>query len=137
MSVESKVTYLGELRCEATHGPSGSKIMTDAPADNHGKAEYFSPTDLVGVSIGTCMFTIMGIVAERDGIDIKGATATVNKNMTSTGKRRIAEISIDIQLPKEKSYSEDDIKKLENAAEFCPVKLSLHEDIKIETKFHH
>ena len=73
---------------------SGSKIMTDAPADNHGKAEYFSPTDLVGVSIGTCMFTIMGIVAERDGIDIKGATATVNKNMTSTGKRRIAEISI-------------------------------------------
>jgi len=137
MSIESKITYLGELRCEAEHGPSGSKIMTDAPIDNHGKAEYFSPTDLVGVAIGTCMFTIMGIMAERDNIDIKGATATVNKNMTSTGKRRIAEISVDIQLPKEKSYSADVIKKLENAAEFCPVKLSLHEDIKIETKFHH
>ena len=77
------VTYLGELRTEAVHGPSGSKVITDAPVDNHGKGEAFSPTDLVATALGSCMLTIMGIVAARHDWNINGATASIEKTMAA------------------------------------------------------
>ncbi|MDB4423191.1 OsmC family protein, partial [Rhodopirellula sp.] len=89
MAVEIKVGYTGQLRCEATHGPSGEKLSTDAPTDNGGKGESFSPTDLVATALGTCVMTILGLVAERHDLDLGGTQIQVTKEMITEPVRRI------------------------------------------------
>jgi uncharacterized OsmC-like protein len=131
--VETRVTYEGELRCEATHGPSGRKLETDAPVDNHGKGESFSPTDLVGTALGSCALTIMGIAAERHGWDIRGATAEVLKHMTEVPRRRIERVEIAIAVPAE--LDERARKILQKAALGCPVNASLHPDVEVAVSF--
>ncbi len=127
--ITSKVTYLGELRTEATHVQSNTTIHTDAPKDNHGKGEMFSPTDLVATALASCMISIMGIVAMKDGITpIDGATAEITKVMYAD-PRRIGEIHITITFPK-RNYTDKEKKIYENAAYTCPVAKSLHPDLK-------
>lgn len=128
-----KLVYRGNLRCEATHGPSGNTLVTDAPVDNQGKGEAFSPTDLVGTALGACMLTIMGIVAKRHEIDLEGTTVTVQKEMVQQPVRRIGKLAVSIHVPRE--LSEDDKKRLENAAYTCPVKKSIHPDIEVPVTF--
>ena len=123
----SKVEYKGDLRTEAVHLSSGNAIVTDAPVDNQGKGEAFSPTDLVATALASCMLTIMGIVAKRDGIDIEGATAEVEKIM-SQSPRRIGEIRI--RLIFKDSLDDMDREKLERAARTCPVSGSLHDEVR-------
>ena len=119
--------YLGELRTEATHVQSGSKILTDAPTDNHGKGEAFSPTDLVAAALGSCMMTLMGIAARTQGVDIVGTRLSITKVM-SADPRRIGEIVIDVHFPA--AYEPKQRKLLENAAATCPVAKTLHPDCK-------
>ena len=119
--------YLGALRCQATHGPSGAKLMTDAPVDNHGKGETFSPTDLVATALGTCIVTILGIVAQGRGLDIGEARFTVEKHMAAHPQRRIASLPVTIHLPA--SLDDAARKLLEHAAHTCPVHKSLHPDV--------
>lgn len=127
--ITSKVTYLGELRTEATHLQSNTTIYTDAPKDNHGKGEMFSPTDLVATALASCMISIMGIVAMRDGITpVDGAAAVVTKIMLAD-PRRIGEIHIKITFP-QNNYSDKEKKIYEHAAYTCPVAKSLHPDLK-------
>jgi putative redox protein len=115
--------YSGGLRCGAEHGPSGSRIETDAPVDNQGKGSCFSPTDLIGTSLATCLLTVMGIVAERHGWNLEGATARVVKTMSPEGPRRIAALEVWIALPAH--LEERQQATLRRAAETCPVKASL------------
>lgn len=126
--VKSTTVYTGGLHCEAVHEPSGARIATDAPEDNHGKGEAFSPTDLVGAAMAACMSTIMGIVAERHGIDLKGMSIEVQKHMNAD-PRRIGklEVVITVPLPADTPFKS----MLEAAAMNCPVKKSLHPDIDI------
>jgi putative redox protein len=131
--VESTIIYTGSLRCEATHGPSGQTIVTDAPKDNMGKGEAFSPTDLVGAALGACMLTIMGIISKKNNINIDGAKAHVVKEMTTEGIRRIKKLAVTITLPK--NYSDKEKKLLENGAMTCPVHKSLHPDVESPVKF--
>src|SRR5690348_3988504 len=98
--VEITATYEGQLHCNAKHGPSGSTLSTDAPKDNMGKGESFSPTDLVATALGTCMLTTMGIVAQRHNLDMTGATVRVEKHMTTSGPRKIARLPVEIRIPK-------------------------------------
>lgn len=127
--VTSLVKYLGELRTEATHLQSGTVINTDAPKDNHGKGEAFSPTDLTATSLASCMISIMGIVALKEGVTpLDGATAEVTKVMYAE-PRRIGEIHVKITFPK-KDYTDKEKRMYENAAYTCPVAKSLHPDIK-------
>lgn len=123
----SIITYLGDLRTECTHLRSGQKIITDAPIDNNGKGEAFSPTDLTATSLGTCMVTIMGISAQNHSIHIEGTKLEITKHMASD-PRRISQIDVRIILPNN-DFSEKQIKILEAAARTCPVALSLHPDI--------
>lgn len=125
MGLTAKVIYQGNLRTEATHLKSGAVIITDAPTDNHGKGEGFSPTDLTSTSLASCILTIMGIAAQRKEIDMTGATAEVTKEMVSD-PRRIGRIVINILMP-EKEFSTVEKKVLEAAAHHCPVGLSLAE----------
>ena len=127
MPVTFTTTYLGDLRTQITHGPSGTVIETDAPVDNHGKGERFSPTDLVTASLGSCMLTIMGIVAKRDGIDISGTSVAVEKHMTTELPRRIAKIVVAFTMSA--TVASENRAKLERAAHTCPVALSLHPEI--------
>jgi len=128
--VEMKVVYEGGLRCAVTHGPSGNQITTDAPVDNHGKGEAFSPTDLVAAATGACMVTILGIVAEREQVDVTGTTVVVQKEMSADTPRRISRLVIEISVPLSSDHCSR--RKLEAAAMACPVKQSLHPDIAIE-----
>ena len=115
--------YEGALRCHSSHGPSGSVLETDAPTDNQGKGERFSPTDLVATALSTCILTILGIVAERHGWPLQGANARVQKTMTPEAPRRIALLEVWISLPA--GLSEQQRAVLQRAGESCPVKLSL------------
>lgn len=125
----SKVEYLGGLRTEATHLQSGTQIHTDAPRDNQGKGEAFSPTDLVATALATCILTTIGIVAKRDNMtDIDGAFAEVLKVMYPD-PRRIGEIHVKITFPK-KNFSDKEKTIYENTAHACPVARSLHPDLK-------
>lgn len=127
--ITSQIKYLGGLRTEAIHLESKNIILTDAPKDNHGKGEAFSPTDLIATALGSCMISIMGIVALRDNItSIDGAKADVVKIMGSE-PRRIREIHVKIIFPK-KNYSQKEKKIFEKAAHACPVSKSLHPDLK-------
>ena len=129
-----ETTYLGELRTEATHVQSGSKILTDAPTDNLGKGEAFSPTDLVAAALGSCMMTRMGIAARTQGVDIVGTRLSITKVM-SADPRRIGEIIIDIRFPGEMAPKARTV--LERAAATCPVARSLHPDCKQTVRFHY
>lgn len=127
--ITSKIEYLGELRTEATHIQSNSLIHTDAPKDNHGKGEAFSPTDLIATALGSCMISVMGIVALKEGITtVEGTIAEVIKVMY-TDPRRIGEIHIKITFPK-KNFTDKEKLMYERAAHTCPVAKSLHPDLK-------
>lgn len=125
----SKIIYKGDLRTEMTHLQSGTNVITDAPTDNHGKGEAFSPTDLVASALGSCMMTIMGIKAKEMNVELTDTEIEVTKIM-GTDPRRIAEIKIDIHFPKSLSALSDKEKKIiENAGMTCPVAKSLHPDL--------
>ena len=130
----SKVTYLGNLRTVCEHLQSKSTFMTDAPVDNQGKGEAFSPTDTVATALASCMFTIIGIKARDMKLDVEGATAEVTKSMASD-PRRISGIKIVITFPT--SYQDKDRKILERAAKTCPVLYSLNPDIVLDISFHY
>jgi len=131
--VNVQVEYQGDLHCKATHGPSGAELSTDAPKDNQGRGESFSPTDLVATALGSCMLTIMGIAARTQNVDIAGATATVEKEMTAASPRRIQRLAVRIHVPHAPSLEERE--KLERAARACPVHKSLHPDVQIPIEF--
>ncbi len=131
--VEIRIDYAGNLECRAEHGPSAATLVTDAPVDNQGQGRSFSPTDLVATALGTCIFTIMGIVARRHGIDLSGASMVVRKEMTSQPLRRIGCLQVEVRVPG--AVSPEDRKRLENAAATCPVKQSLHPDIQVPVRF--
>lgn len=127
-----KVKYLGDLHTECTH-ESGAKIETDAPKDNMGRGEAFSPTDLFALSLGSCMITLMAIHSRKLGLDLLGMTAEVEKEMDASEKRRIGKLIVRIRssaLPN--SFERE---KLEKAAIDCPVHMSLHPDVKVEIDF--
>ena len=128
----SKVTYKGDLRTEAYHIQSGNSIVTDAPVDNQGKGEAFSPTDLVATALASCMLTIMGIVAERNDVELKGTIAEVEKTM-GTMPRQISKIKIKIFF--NKNFDKITKRKLESAALTCPVSNSLNKTLKESIKF--
>ena len=129
----STVEYLGELRTEATHLLSGQKIITDAPPDNQGRGEAFSPTDLCATSLASCMLTIMGISARNHGWNIDGAKAEVTKIMASD-PRRIARIEIRFSMPRN-NYTDGQRKVLEHAARTCPVHFSISEGLEEVVEF--
>jgi putative redox protein len=135
MGVDIDVIYSGQLHCTATHGPSGVQILTDAPKDNGGKGECFSPTDLVAAATGTCMATIMALAVQRLGlpVDLAGTQIHVVKEMAPGPNRRIADLKIRISIPADASPS--DRAKIEKAAMACPVKNSLHPDVKLSIQF--
>lgn len=125
--VRINLSYQGGLRCSATHELSDNTISTDAPLDNNGRGESFSPTDLVATALGACMATVMGIVAERKGISLEGLHIEVRKHMSEDAPRRIARLELDLQMPISADHPER--KLLESAARGCPVHHSLHPDI--------
>lgn len=133
MKITSQVEYTGDLRTQGVHLSSENTLITDAPTDNNGKGEAFSPTDLVATALASCMLTIMGIRADRLGVDIKGASTDVVKVMASD-PRRIAEVHITITMP-DKEYEPGHVKVLEAAARTCPVAQSLHADLIQHVKF--
>ncbi len=124
----SKVFYNGALRTTCTHLQSGQAIITDAPTDNNGRGEAFSPTDLVATALATCMITVMGIKANANNWNIDGAELEVTKIMASD-PRRISEVHVNLKMPKG-DFDEKTQKILENTARTCPVAMSLHPDIK-------
>lgn len=124
-----KTTYLGNLRTNSTHLQSKNQLITDAPTDNMGKGEAFSPTDLLATATGTCILTTMAIVAQRDGIELLNSEAEVTKIMTQTPPRRIARLEINLKMKANVVLNDEQIKKLENTAHKCPVSLSLHPDV--------
>ena len=121
--VKIEIRYEGGLRCAATHGPSGQTLQTDAPVDNHGRGESFSPTDLVATALGACMATIMGIAAERHQLDLRGMQIEVTKVMSADLPRRIAKLITTIKVPLPPEHAQRAL--LENAALTCPVHKSL------------
>jgi putative redox protein len=132
--VKIEIEYQGQLLAEVTHGPSGTILTTDAPLDNGGKASSFSPTDLVGAALGSCMATIMGIFAQRHSIPLEGTKIEVVKSMVQEPIRRIGELKVDIYLPLAADHPQRT--GLERAAFTCPVHQSLHPDVKIPITFH-
>ncbi|WP_460894707.1 OsmC family protein [Rufibacter soli] len=127
------LTYSGQLRTQGTHVASGNTVTTDAPVDNNGRGEAYSPTDLVCSALGSCMMTIMGIVAERNAIDLTGMQMAITKKMAAD-PRRISEIILETQMPA-RTFTEKEKALLENAARTCPVALSLHPDIAQTLRF--
>lgn len=125
--------YLGQLRTENEHLQSGNKILTDAPIDNQGKGETFSPTDMLATSLGSCILTIMGIKARDNNIDIEGTKVDVTKIMASD-PRRVAEVIVEFSFP-QKNYTDDQKQLIESVAGTSPVPLSLHPDLKQSIKF--
>ena len=132
--VKIEIEYEGDLHCRLKHGPSGAEIVTDAPKDNHGKGEAFSPTDLAAAALGSCMITVMGIYAKRHSIEMKGTKAALLKEMTEN-PRKIGKLSTEIHFPKGIPNSQR--KALENAALTCPVHKSLHPDVEKRVTFHY
>lgn len=134
--VEISLAYEGDLHCVSVHGPSGSVLPTDAPSDNMGRGEAFSPTDLTATSLGVCMITTMAIAAEKKSLraDLAGSRATVRKHMTAEPPRRIARIEVELTLPGAVSPEERAI--LEDVALNCPVALSLDPAVKKDASFH-
>ena len=126
-------TYEGDLHCQATHGPSGATLATDAPVDNQGKGEAFSPTDLAATALATCMATIMGIKAQDLGIDLSGMRFEVTKEMAPKPPRRLGRLTVTFAMPA--TFDEPTRIKLQRAAEGCPVHHSLHPDVQVEVDY--
>jgi uncharacterized OsmC-like protein len=124
----ARTVYLGELRTSATHLRSGNTLITDAPLDNKGKGEAFSPTDLLATSLGSCMMTIIGIAARTHGFDVDGTVLRITKIMLEN-PRRVGEVVVEFDFPP-RSYSEKEKAIILHAAKTCPVALSLHPDLK-------
>ena len=135
MAVEIDILYTGELRCEATHGPSGATLCTDAPTDNGGKGASFSPTDLVATALGTCVMTILGLVAQRHDIDLKGTQVHVTKEMITEPVRRVGSLRTVVTLPPGVIHDTAMRDRMESAARQCPVHKSLHPDIDAPIEF--
>jgi len=131
--VKVDVTYTGDLRCNATHGPSRSKISTDAPTDNKGKGEAFSPTDLIATALATCMTTTMGIKAQELGVDLRGMSVSVQKEMSKDTPRRIVGLPSEVHIPLPPNSPHREV--LEQTALNCPVHKSLPPEIGRPTKF--
>jgi uncharacterized OsmC-like protein len=125
--IEIHIDYQGDLRTHAVHGPSQTELITDAPVDNQGRGESFSPTDLVATALGTCMATIMGIVAKRKGIDLRGMIIRVEKHMSADLPRRIVRLPVTVEVPLPADHPDRAL--LEASALGCPVFHSLHPDI--------
>ena len=130
-----KCSYLGELKCEATHLQSGNKIKTDAPIDHCGKGESFSPTDLLATSLGTCLLTIMAIKANLDGWELEKICLNIDKIMTNNNNRKIKELIIDIYVPE--NLSEEKYKFLKNASKQCPVTRNLSDELNLKISWFH
>ena len=135
MAVEINIAYEGGLHCAAIHGPSKQALSTDAPVDNGGRGAAFSPTDLVATALGTCMATIMGLVAQRNHLNIDGLQIQVIKEMTADPVRRIGSLKTRLVFPQGTALSATDRAKLEAGAKACPVKQSLHPDVKTPIEF--
>ena len=131
--VNVSVEYTGDLHCKATHGPSQSHLETDAPTDNKGKGEAFSPTDLVATALGTCMSTTMGIRAQEHGLDLRGMSVSVQKEMSPDAPRRIVALPSEVHIPLPPDCRQREL--LEQTALNCPVHKSLPAEIKRPTKF--
>ena len=127
--VEIKLSYEGDLHCSAIHGPSGNILVTDAPVDNNGRGQAFSPTDLLATALGSCMATVIGIVAKRKEIAVEGMAVTVRKFMSDDQPRRVKRLELDLVMPLPASHP--DRKLLESAARGCPVHHSIHPDIEV------
>ncbi len=133
MGVEIEVSYQGSLRNEAVHGPSGKVLHTDAPVDNQGRGESFSPTDLVATGLATCVLTIIGILGERRGLRLEGMSAKIIKEMHPDPPRRIGRLTLTVAMPA--GIPEEDRKTFDIAAHTCPVHRSLHPDIEAPIEF--
>lgn len=131
--VKISLRYEGSLRVRAKHQPSGTTLITDAPVDNQGKGESFSPTDLVATGLASCMATIMGIVAKKHQIDLKGMEIEVEKIMSKEGPRRIDTLNVCVEFPTK--LKEEQEKLLREAALTCAVALSIHPDIRFKAEF--
>ena len=131
--VNISIRYTGDLHCNAQHGPSKTEIATDAPVDNKGRGESFSPTDLVATALGTCMSTILAMAAEEHGLNVKGMTVSISKEMSKDAPRRIVALPSEVHIPLPASTPQRAL--LENAALNCPVHKSLPPDIERPTKF--
>ena len=135
MSVEITAEYVGELRVDATHGPSGIELFTDPPVDNGGQGKSFSPTDLVATALGTCVLTILALVSERHEVDLKGTKIRVLKGMVADPVRRIGSLETVVTIPPGAVEDADLRKRLEAAALKCPVHQSLHPEINAPITF--
>lgn len=135
MAVEVCVTYDGDLHCTAIHGPSGSRLTTDAPTDNGGRGEAFSPTDLVGTALGTCILTIMGLIARQNDWDLRGARLHVTKEMVADPQRRIGALRVKVTMPATRTWTPEDRRKLERVPELCPVTQSLDKRVEVPFEF--
>jgi putative redox protein len=134
--IDIDVIYEGELHSSATHRPSGAKLVTDAPLDNQGRGESFSPTDLVATALGACMATVMGIRARKQDLPIAGARLNVKKSMTTSPPRRIATLAVRVEMPDgARVIGADARRELEHAANTCPVRLSLLDAIDVPVDF--
>lgn len=131
----SRIKYIGNLSTEAEHLKSGKKIETDAPVDNNGKGEAFSPTDLAATSLGNCAITIIGIAAEKDGVAFDGTTLDITKIMSADAPRRIAKIVVDFNFTSSPALNNEQKARYERLAHTCPVALSLHPDLVQEMNF--
>ena len=135
MSVEITAVYSGQLRCDATHGPSGMTLHTDAPVDNGGNGESFSPTDLVATALGTCVMTILGLIANRHELDLKGTAVQVTKEMVADPVRRIGSLKTVVTVKASAVEDPSMRMRLEEAAGKCPVHKSLHPEIDAPIEF--
>lgn len=133
--ITSKLKYVGGLHTEATHLKSGKQIETDAPVDNNGKGEAFSPTDLAATSLGACAITVMSITAEKAGHSFKDAEVEVTKFMSADSPRRIVKVKVAFNLMSATDLSDDDKSRYERIGRHCPVAMSLHPDIEQEMIF--
>ena len=131
--VEINVSYEGGLRCTAVHGPSRTELLTDAPVDNMGKGESFSPTDLMATALATCIATTIGIVAQRKGCDVAGMRVHVEKHMSTDSPRRIAKLPVKLWMPLPPDHPERPL--LEKTAHGCPVHQSMHPDVQMPIEF--
>lgn len=133
MGVRIDVDYTGELHCRLVHGPSGTEIETDAPQDNAGKGEAFSPTDLLAASLTSCMLTTMAIKARPEGIELERASGTVEKRMTTESPRRVRQLIAELHLPEALAPAQR--ARLEEIARTCPVSLSLSPEVRVDLSF--
>jgi putative redox protein len=131
--VHQNITYIGELRCEAVHGPSKVHLITDAPTDNHGKGESFSPTDLVVTALASCIITTAGMIAQRENVNLEGTKVYAEKHMSTDSPRRIVNVVLEFDMPQ--NIPLNFRSKLKATAVSCPVKQSMHPDVTVDINF--